>query len=81
MPCFRGKVFFPFPQQFFFILTSIQTMGDKGASASEWAAVVSGAVGGKAGGKGSTSIGNGVNPDKIDEAVALASDYLAKFKL
>ena len=56
-------------------------MGDKGASASEWAAVVSDAVGGKAGGKGSPSIGNGVNPDKIDEAVALASDYLAKFKL
>jgi alanyl-tRNA synthetase len=56
-------------------------MSDQGASASEWAAVVSTAVGGKAGGKGPTSIGNGTNPDKTEEAIALASDYLSKFKL
>ncbi|KAJ5986826.1 hypothetical protein N7451_011191 [Penicillium sp. IBT 35674x] len=56
-------------------------LGDQGASANDWAAVVSSAVGGKAGGKGSTSIGNGVNTDKVDEAVSLASDYLSKFKL
>lgn len=56
-------------------------MSDKGASANDWSAVVSGVVGGKAGGKGSTSIGNGVHPDKVDEAVALASDYLSRFKL
>ncbi|GES56938.1 alanyl-tRNA synthetase, cytoplasmic [Aspergillus terreus] len=54
---------------------------EQGASASEWATVVSGAIGGKAGGKGPTSIGNGVNPDKVDEAVELATDYLSKFKL
>ncbi|KAI2791572.1 Alanine--tRNA ligase [Penicillium oxalicum] len=56
-------------------------LGDKGASASEWASVVSSSVGGKAGGKGATSIGNGTNPDKVDEAVALATEYLSKFKL
>jgi alanyl-tRNA synthetase len=56
-------------------------LGDQGASANDWAAVVSSAVGGKAGGKGSTSIGNGVNTDKVDEAVSLASDYLSNFKL
>ncbi|KAJ5099126.1 hypothetical protein N7532_006127 [Penicillium argentinense] len=56
-------------------------LGDQGASATDWAAVVSGVVGGKAGGKGSTSLGNGTNPDKVDEAVSLASDYLSKFKL
>ncbi|KAJ5663748.1 hypothetical protein N7507_004479 [Penicillium longicatenatum] len=56
-------------------------LGDQGASANDWAAVVSSAVGGKAGGKGSTSIGNGVNTDKVDDAVSLASDYLSKFKL
>lgn len=66
---------------FVIFLTPVQAMSDKGASANEWAAVVSGIVGGKAGGKGSTSIGNGVNPDKVDEAVAQASDYLSKFKL
>ncbi|PYH46703.1 alanine--tRNA ligase [Aspergillus saccharolyticus JOP 1030-1] len=54
---------------------------DQGASATEWATVVSRAVGGKAGGKGPTSVGNGMNPEKIDEAIALASDYLSKFKL
>ncbi|RJE26522.1 alanyl-tRNA synthetase [Aspergillus sclerotialis] len=54
---------------------------DKGASASEWSTVVSGAVGGKAGGKGPTSIGNGVNPDKVDEAVQLATEYLNRFSL
>ncbi|KAJ5246950.1 hypothetical protein N7468_001933, partial [Penicillium chermesinum] len=58
-----------------------KTLGDQGASASDWAAVVSGAVGGKAGGKGPTSLGNGTNTDKIDEAISLASDYLSKFKL
>ncbi|KAB8073240.1 tRNA synthetases class II (A)-domain-containing protein [Aspergillus leporis] len=58
-----------------------KAMSDQGASASEWAAVVSTAVGGKAGGKGPTSIGNGTNPDKTEEAIALASDYLSKFKL
>lgn len=54
---------------------------DQGASANDLAAVVSSVVGGKAGGKGSTSIGNGVHPDKTEDAIALASDYLAKFKL
>ncbi len=58
-----------------------QELGEQGASASDWAAVVSGAVGGKAGGKGPTSIGNGTNPDKVDEALSLATEYLSKFKL
>ncbi|GAB1198238.1 tRNA synthetases class II (A)-domain-containing protein [Aspergillus pseudonomiae] len=58
-----------------------KAISDQGASASEWAAIVSTAVGGKAGGKGPTSIGNGTNPDKTDEAITLASDYLSKFKL
>ncbi|KAJ5180371.1 hypothetical protein N7492_003581 [Penicillium capsulatum] len=56
-------------------------LGEQGASASDWSAVVSGAVGGKAGGKGPTSLGSGMNPDKVDEAISLASDYLSKFKL
>lgn len=56
-------------------------MDDQGASASEWANIVAGLVGGKAGGKGSTSIGNGTHPDKVDEAVNLASEYLRKFSL
>lgn len=56
-------------------------MSDQGASANDWAAIVSGTVGGKAGGKGPTSIGNGIHADKVDEAVELASDYLSKFKL
>ncbi|KAE8348240.1 alanyl-tRNA synthetase, cytoplasmic [Aspergillus coremiiformis] len=58
-----------------------KALSDQGASASEWAAIVSTAIGGRAGGKGPTSIGNGTSPDKTEEAIALASDYLAKFKL
>lgn len=61
--------------------TQLQEFGEKGASASDWAAVVSSSIGGKAGGKGATSIGNGTNPDKVDEAVTLATEYLSKFKL
>ncbi|KAI4196263.1 MAG: hypothetical protein LQ348_002342 [Seirophora lacunosa] len=53
----------------------------QGASATEWADAVSGVVGGKAGGKGATSIGNGTEPGKVDEAVAVAAKYLEKFKL
>ncbi|MCJ1468967.1 Alanine--tRNA ligase [Pseudocyphellaria aurata] len=53
----------------------------QGASASEWAATISDIVGGKAGGKGSTSIGNGTNAEKIDEALEAASKYLQRFHL
>ncbi|KAL9018924.1 MAG: hypothetical protein Q9185_003758 [Variospora sp. 1 TL-2023] len=53
----------------------------QGASATEWADAVSGVVGGKAGGKGATSIGNGTEPGKVDEAVEVARKYLESFKL
>ena len=45
----------------------------------DWATAVSSAVGGKAGGKGATSVGNGTNIDKVDEGVRLAQEYLEKF--
>jgi len=54
---------------------------DQGASANEWANAVAAAVGGKAGGKGPTSIGAGTNPSKVDEGLELATKYLEKFKL
>lgn len=59
----------------------LQAASDLGLVPSEWANAVSGAVGGKAGGKAPTAIGNGTNPDKVDEGVALATAYLEKFKL
>ncbi|KAI9792359.1 MAG: Alanine--tRNA ligase [Candelina submexicana] len=53
-----------------------------GASASDWSNVVSSVVGGKAGGKAPTSIGNGTNVDKVDDALALATEYIEeKLKL
>ncbi|KAH8701165.1 putative alanyl-tRNA synthetase [Talaromyces proteolyticus] len=52
-----------------------------GVSASDWARVVSGSVGGKAGGKAPTAIGSGNNVDKVEEAVNLATEYLQKFHL
>ncbi|KAL2005015.1 hypothetical protein VTN00DRAFT_2865 [Thermoascus crustaceus] len=56
-------------------------LSEQGASANEWAGIVSSVVGGKAGGKAPTAIGNGTNADKVDEAIALATEYLSKFKL
>ena len=47
----------------------------------EWSAAVSEVVGGKAGGKGSTSIGNGNHPEKLNEALDAATRYLHKFSL
>jgi len=57
------------------------TLGKQGAVASDWANSVAKAVGGKAGGKGPTSIGNGTEVEKIDEGLELAIKYLEQFKL
>ncbi|MCJ1313063.1 Alanine--tRNA ligase [Agyrium rufum] len=56
-------------------------LGKKGASASDWATAISGIVGGKAGGKGPTSLGNGTQPEKVDEALEAATKYLEKFSI
>ena len=53
----------------------------QGLSASEWATAVAGVVGGAAGGKGSTSVGNGTKPEKVDEGVEAATKYLQNFHL
>ncbi|KAK3719006.1 Alanine--tRNA ligase [Vermiconidia calcicola] len=53
----------------------------KGADAAKWANEVAGVVGGKAGGKGATSLGQGTNADKVDDAVELARKYLEDLKL
>ncbi|KAF2498436.1 hypothetical protein BU16DRAFT_524550 [Lophium mytilinum] len=53
----------------------------QGASAAEWSKTVAGVIGGKAGGKGATSIGQGTNADKVDQGVEEATKYLEKFKL
>ena len=50
----------------------------KGLVASEWAAQVTASVGGKAGGKGATCLGNGVDAEKADNGVAAAVDHLNK---
>ena len=53
----------------------------KGADASKWATEVAGVVGGKAGGKGATSLGQGTSPDKVDEGVEVARKYLESLGL
>ncbi|KAI9710128.1 MAG: Alanine--tRNA ligase [Bogoriella megaspora] len=58
-----------------------EELSKAGASASGWTGTVSTVVGGKAGGKGATSIGNGINIDKIDEGLESARKYLEQFKL
>ena len=64
-----------------FLLTDIQSASQAGASSSDWASTVSKVVGGKAGGKAPTSIGNGTHIDKIDEALRAATEYLAKLNI
>lgn len=53
----------------------------QGASAAEWAKAVSAIIGGKAGGKGKTAVGQGTNPEKVDDGVEEARKYLEKFKI
>lgn len=62
-------------------LTRLQETCKKGASATEWAATISSIVGGKAGGKAPTSIGNGTNAKKVKEALEAAEKYLERFHL
>ena len=52
-----------------------------GAEATAWANAVTEKVGGKAGGKGATCVGNGTQVDKIDEGVEAATQYLNKFSI
>ena len=58
-----------------------QEASKKGLQASDWTSEVSNIVGGKAGGKGATSLGNGTKPEQVDEAVEAARKYLEKFEL
>jgi len=52
-----------------------------GADASKWASAVPEIVGGKAGGKGATSLGQGTNADKADDGVEAARKYLEGLSL
>ena len=52
--------------------------GSRGLVASEWAAQVTEIVGGKAGGKGATCLGSGIDAEKVDKGVDAAVDYLDK---
>jgi alanyl-tRNA synthetase len=53
----------------------------KGVDANKWANSVAELVGGKAGGKGATSVGQGTNTDKVDDAVEAARRYLEGMSL
>ncbi|KAI1819763.1 tRNA synthetases class II (A)-domain-containing protein [Xylaria intraflava] len=53
-------------------------LASQGVSAESWASAVTEVIGGKSGGKEPTRQGQGTNPDKIDEAVAVAEKWLAE---
>jgi len=53
----------------------------KGADAVKWSSEVAGVVGGKAGGKGATSLGQGTKVESVDEGVKVAMQYLEQLKL
>jgi alanyl-tRNA synthetase len=52
-----------------------------GLVAGEWTTQVSEVVGGKTGGKGTTSVGSGTNGNKLDEGAVIAADYLKKLRI
>ena len=58
-----------------------QSATKAGLQSSEWAASVSGVVGGKAGGKQPTAVGNGTETGRVDEALEVATAYLKKFSV
>ena len=59
-----------------------QEHASKGLTAEHWAAAVSEVVGGRSGGKEPTRTGQGTNPEKIEEAIAVAEKWFAeKLKL
>ncbi|TGJ85701.1 hypothetical protein E0Z10_g3048 [Xylaria hypoxylon] len=53
-------------------------LASKGVTAETWASAVTDIIGGKSGGKEPTRQGQGTNPDKIEEAVAVAEKWLAE---
>jgi alanyl-tRNA synthetase len=53
----------------------------KGADAAKWANEVAAVVGGKAGGKGATSLGQGPDGEKAQDAVEVARGYLEGLKI
>ncbi|KAI0410148.1 tRNA synthetases class II (A)-domain-containing protein [Xylaria palmicola] len=53
-------------------------LASKGVTAEKWAGAVTEVIGGRSGGKEPTRQGQGTNPDKIDEAVAVAEKWLAE---
>ena len=53
----------------------------KGADAPAWSQEVAALVGGKAGGKGATSLGQGTQPENVDQAIEAATKYLEKLGL
>ena len=59
----------------------VQDAKKKGVLATEWANSVSKIVGGKAGGKEPTAIGNGTEPGRVEDAVEAARRYLERFEL
>ncbi|KAI5307342.1 Alanine--tRNA ligase [Ascosphaera pollenicola] len=57
-----------------------KNLSEQGATANDWAGAVSKIVGGRSGGKAPTSIGNGPEASKVDDALEAATEYLKNFK-
>ena len=75
-----GKTMLYLPLATLVLLTSVQNFSSAGVSPADWADSVSHIVGGAKGGKAPVMQGEGTETAKVDEAVAAATEYLAKFK-
>ncbi|KAI9681003.1 MAG: Alanine--tRNA ligase [Trizodia sp. TS-e1964] len=56
-----------------------EELSNIGASASEWSSNIASILGGRSGGKGSTSQGVGLNVSKVADAEAVAEKYISKY--
>lgn len=59
----------------------IQDLSSQGASPNDWTGQISKIIGGRSGGKAPTSIGNGTDVSKVDDALEAATEYLKNFEL
>jgi len=60
------------------MLTQLQHLSSKGVSAEQWTAAVTEVIGGKTGGTPVSRQGAGAKPEKLEDAVAKAEEWLAK---
>lgn len=59
-------------------ISTLQALSSKGVTAEQWTSAVSAVIGGKTGGKEPSRQGAGAEPEKLEEAVKKAEEWLSE---